>query len=565
VALQDPRAPAQQKSQIVSLQPPVGGWNTRDAYPLMPPTDAVIMDNMLPQPWQVTTRLGATSWVSGFGANINTLMPFNSSIPGSRRMFAAVGVGAGTAIYNVTTAGSPGAAAVSGLTNSWFQWVNFGTQAGQFLVAVNGADSMQTYNGTAWTATATLSITGGGNLNLNTIVGIGVYENTLYFIPNNTLGFYYQAPQSIFGTATYFSLAALAPRGGYLQAIATWTVDGGMGPQDYLVCITSEGEFIIFQGASFATAFGTAGAMTLVGVYYIARPLGRRCWMKYGGDCLVLTERGLFPLSLALQSATVDKRVALSDKIEPTFVSLASQTYDSTNDRWQGWQLEMSQHDQFLLVHVPSSPPQQLVMQFQTKGWARWLGWNANCFLYTNGSLYYADNQNVYLAYTGTADLGTNTTGQPGAGGLWDGANSKWDQCLWGATYSASAITSTLMPAFSQLKMQGQQKHVKLVRPYLQSTAGIPSYTIGSVVDYNPFNITTTTEPGINPGSPGVWDTGKWDLALWGSSIPVQSKLWHTVLQYPGFAFAPYWQWQTNYATIALTAYDVLYAPGGVL
>jgi len=366
-----------------------------------------------------------------------------------------------------------------------------------------------------------------------------VYESTLYFSVKNVLGFYYQAPQSIFGTVTFFNLSALATRGGYVEAIATWTVDGGNGPQDYLVFITSEGEFIVYQGSSFAITYGSAGAMTLVGVYYIARPLGRRSWLKYGGDCLVLTERGLFPLSLALQSATIDKRVALSDKIEPTFVSLAAQT--AAND-WEGWQIELCQYGQFLIINVPTTPPQQLVMQFQSKGWANWGGWNASCFLYTGGVLYYADTQNVYVAYSGYSDWLSN-----------------------GSSYVPTNIVSTLLPAFAQLGIQGQQKHVKNIRPYLTSSSQISSYTIGSAVDYDALTITTTVQPGISiSGTFGIWGTGIWGTSLWGSTAMAQSKQWLTVMQYPCFAFTPYFQFNQQAGQVALTAYDILYAVGGV-
>jgi hypothetical protein len=49
-----------------------------------------------------------------------------------------------------------------------------------------------------------------------------------------------------------------------------------------------------------------ATAWSRVGVYFLGKPLGRRCLVKYGGDLILLTQNGAFPLSLALQSATVD-------------------------------------------------------------------------------------------------------------------------------------------------------------------------------------------------------------------------------------------------------------------
>lgn len=536
---QDKRAPEQQKSIPIPCPPPIGGWNARDALADMPPQDAVLMLDILPQPTQVITRQGAIPWVTGFSSPVHTLMPFNAAQSGaSKQMFAA----AGSSIYNVSAPGVLGSAVVTGLNSDWWQWVNFGTQAGEFLVAVNGVDAMLAYNGSTWLQTTSLPINGGGTLSLATIINIGLYQSTLYFIPSGQLGFYYQNAQSLFGQVTWFGLGALATRGGYLVAMATWTVDGGTGPQDYLVCITSEGEYIVFQGLSFATAIGLPGSMQLVGVYYIARPLGRRCWIKYGGDCLVLTERGLFPLSTALQSATVDKQTALTDKIEPAFVQLAAQTFG-----YPGWQIELCQYAQFLIISVPTPSPQQIVMQFQSKGWANWTVWQANCFLYFNGALYYGDGSNVYQAYYGNYD--------------WVGG-------------AQAPINSSFLAAFSQLKIPGQIKHVKAIRPYISATVNpgaALTYSIGGAVDYNlgAFNVgsVTVANPTVLPAGTGIWGTSLWGTGLWGGTIPnMTTNQINTIAVWPCQAFAPYFTFTNNgTGTVALTAYDVLVAKGGVL
>jgi hypothetical protein len=519
--LQDRRAPAQQKSIIQNFPPPVGGWNTRDALPNMGPLDAVVAQNVLIQPSQVVTRLGNAPWATGFGAPVNTLMPYNGAQPGTQKLFAA----SGTGIYDVTGGGAIGAAVVSGLTNSWWNWVDFGNSAGQFLLAVNGADSMQSYNGTTWTATATLPITGGTTLNLNTVINLCIYNNTLYMVPSAVLGFYYQPAQQFLGTVTFQNISAWCPRGGYLMAMASWTVDGGQGPQDYLVAVTSEGEVVVWQGLAFSIPIGTAGAMNFVGSYYIGRPLGRRCFMKFGGDLLLLSERGLFPMSTGLQSATINRSVALTDKIEPTYVLLAQSTFIT-----QGWQLEACLNQQFLIINVPSSPQQQLVMQLQSKGWANWTGWNCNVLLYFKGTLYYGDAQNVCVCYSGPTDDG-------------------------------NAIVASFLPAFTQLKIPGQQKHVKLVRPYFQSNGNF-AFGLSAAVDYAipyapppPSSVTTTLS---------LWDSALWNTAVWGG-LQVQSAPWATVGNWPCRSFSPYFQITTNSAQVGLQAYDILFTAGGVL
>jgi hypothetical protein len=55
-------------------------------------------------------------------------------------------------IYNVTTTGAVGAAAVSGLTNNRWQYTIFTTSGDTRIVTVNGADDMRQYNGAVWAA-----------------------------------------------------------------------------------------------------------------------------------------------------------------------------------------------------------------------------------------------------------------------------------------------------------------------------------------------------------------------------------------------------------------------------
>ncbi len=525
MALQDQLNPAQQKAQIQTFPPPVGGWNARDSLPNMAPTDAVLLVNMLPQPAQVVTRGGNAVWSASFASPVQTIIPYNAATVGSKKLFAA----SGTAIWDITTAGT-NTSVVSGMTNAWWQWVNFATSAGQFLQLVNGVDTMQTWNGTAWTATPSFNA---GALLSNTLINLCVYNSTMYYVQENTLGFWYAPAQTIFSTTlTYQNMAAWCPRGGYCMAMASWTVDGGQGPQDYLVAITSEGEVVVWQGLAFSIAIGTAGYMAFVGSYYIGRPLGRRCFLKYGGDLLVLTERGLFPMSTGLQSATIDKRVGLTDKIEPAYVALAQTTF-GTN----GWQIESNFGDQFLIVNVPTTPPQQLVMQYQTKGWANWTGWKANCFLYYNGLLYYGDADHVYECYVGSTDTVAGVAG---------------------------TIYATVLPAFTQLKILGQQKHVKMVRPYLEANGSSVGFNIAAAVDYNIPTVAITISVGSG-STAALWDSGVWDTAIWGGGAFTQFKPWTTVAAWPCVAFSPFIQFATNTQTIGLQAYDVVFTVGGVL
>ena len=64
---------------------PVGGLNARDALANMPPEDAVILDNWLPDATSVYLRNGYTSWATGFPGAVKTLMTYSAGA--ARKLF----------------------------------------------------------------------------------------------------------------------------------------------------------------------------------------------------------------------------------------------------------------------------------------------------------------------------------------------------------------------------------------------------------------------------------------------------------------------------------------------
>ena len=145
-------------SKATTIPSPVGGLNDRDSIADMPPSDALVLDNWWPYPSYIAVRKGSANHATGFPAAVETLAEY---LPpsGASKLFAV----AGGSIYDATAAGAIGAAAVSGLTNSRWQWQGITTPGGSFLYMVNGVDKPQLFNGTTWTAidgASTPAITG---------------------------------------------------------------------------------------------------------------------------------------------------------------------------------------------------------------------------------------------------------------------------------------------------------------------------------------------------------------------------------------------------------------------
>lgn len=153
-----------------SIPSPVGGLNAVNPYAQMPATDAIQMDNWVPGVNDCSVRLGYAGAVTDFSAPVETLMTYNSAT--TTKLFAC----AGTGIYDATPVFNSGliqpyavgSAVVSGLSNARWQYVNFGTVGGQFLICANGADAMRLYDGSKW-----MTYTDGTGLTISSITAVG--------------------------------------------------------------------------------------------------------------------------------------------------------------------------------------------------------------------------------------------------------------------------------------------------------------------------------------------------------------------------------------------------------
>ena len=513
------KAPAgQQISVVQTYPPPVGGWNARDALADMKPIDAVALDNWFPKTTYCEIRGGWRDHADGMTGNVMTLAVYNA-LNGTNKFFAA----SNDDIWNVTTAGGGVSAGVT-VTDGRWQWLNFGDGTNNYLIMVNGEDDAHYFNGAAWIAVNSGSSPALTGVASSSLIQVMIYQGRLFFIEKDSLNFWYLAAGAAGGALTKFNLSSIARMGGYLMAMATWTFDGGDGPDDYAVFVTSEGEIIVYRG----TNPSDAAAWTKIGTYFIGKPIGRRCFVSYGGDVVLITQNGAFPLSAALQSSTIDRRIALTDKIEQAF-SAASLNYRGI---W-GWDATLFPAQSALLFNIPTqenSQAEQYVMNTITKSWCRFTGWNANTFAVFNGELYFAAGAEVRKAWEGPADGDANI-----------------------AAYGKTA--------FSQFGTGTQQKRFNLFRPVL-AVNGSLTFLTGMDVDYNDVPIRGSATYSVTSGA--VWDVSNWDEAYWAANLQVQ-KAWTSPQQNIGYAAAGKLKIDTNSLTIQWLASDYLFESGGIL
>ena len=183
-------APQQSVSVMKTYAAPVGGWNARDALASMKPTDAIELQNWIPRPSYLEFRGGHCSHATGMTGNGKTLMPYNT-LTGTNQLFCSTSAG----IYNVTSAGAVGAAVLV-RTNGKHQHERFGDGTSNWLIAVNGVDKPAYYDGTTWTSVTNLTspaLTGYTGNAVEDFISVNVFKGRLFFIPKESLSFWYLA------------------------------------------------------------------------------------------------------------------------------------------------------------------------------------------------------------------------------------------------------------------------------------------------------------------------------------------------------------------------------------
>jgi hypothetical protein len=334
---------------------------------------------------------------------------------------------------------------------------------------------------------------------------------------------WYLPVDAVGGAAEEYDLTGLFPRGGYLVAGATWTIDGGSGLDDYWVVVSSEGEIAVYQG----TDPSSANTWSIQGVWSLGAPIGDRPFRKYAGDLLILLRDGVYPMSQLLQSAQINPRVAITDKIRQAVVD-AGNNYSANF----GWEITHYPAAQMLIVNVPiseGSNQQQYVSNLSTGAWAQFTGFEANCWAVYGNDLYYGTDGEVRKCWSVLSDGGVN-------------------------------ITSDLKQAFSYFGDRSGLKRFTMIRPIFRATTN-PTITLGLDVDYEDDLPTSTLSfPSL---SSALWDTAVWDSDVWGGGVTSLSN-WQSVSNY-GTCAALRMLLDSAGIEIRFEAADYVFERGGVI
>lgn len=499
-------------TRFYSHPAPYKGWNAKGNLANMDPSEAIQMDNIWPGVQTVGIRKGSISWATGAPASIHSFLPYSGAA--TNTLFASTDIG----IHNVTASGAMGAAVVA-CTNGYWESVNIATAGGNFLFAVNGTDLAKSYNGAAWAVPAITVATS------STWNYVTVHKKRIWAVEQNTMKLWYLPVDSIAGAAVQFPVGSLFKKGGYVVAIGSWTLDSGAGIDDIFVIVTSNGEIAAYQGTDPASS----GTWALIGVYNVAKPVGKKPLLDYGGDLLYLNANGILPLTRLMQSNLIDRASQISFNIDGAFLD-AADAYSGVI----GWQMVTHKSANLLMVNIPvvlDGLAYQFSMNTITKAWCRFVGWNASCWVDFNGMLFYAAGTATYKAWNGLDDAGT-------------------------------PITCTVLQAYSPYGARYQKK-VTMVRPNFGS-AGSSSVVMALDSDFKTFS--GSTQITYAPSAVGaIWGVGLWDTGIWDGGASIFDSKWITVPGDLGYLHSFRLQVTTSSGNFVWTSTDFAHRGAGIL
>jgi len=505
---------------------PVGvphkGLNTRSPFSAMDPNEAISLNNVVVESYGLRTRKGYTEWAVGFptSAPIHSVLsyfpattvvaasassqlyedmvglmmvqPRSNAGPGPGIIFAAQG----TSVYNVTAGGVGPWTAELGITGVGPYWngVNYQNVAGNVYLAANEGGGYAIYNGTTWVMpVAGITPTDIEGLDPTTIVWVTTWKERVWFLAKDSSIAYYLPAGQITGKVTAFEFGTQMDHGGKASWLGGWTVDGGAGTDDYLVCCGSQGDVVIYKGIDpdDATTF------SLHGVWYSGPlPVGHRCVEAGGGDIQILTQYGVLPLSKLLQpthlAATLQQHT--SYPIDPLIATLM-RDYSTT----VGWQAFSLPREELMLIRIPElantvNTQSFLAYKTTTQTWSV-LSRLPYAHTLTTGSAIYAGTLDgrVVRAFDGPLD------------------NVKIGES------SGAGIFCRVTPAYHDLGDKGKNKQIKMVRPYFLATI-YPEVVFSLLVNYMaPVVVVRPTVPVNVPTA--KWSVDKWDVGKWGGLL----------------------------------------------
>jgi hypothetical protein len=541
-----------------SVASPVGGWNARDSIANMPPLDAVTLTNLFPTPTDVQLRLGYSQFSTGITGQVNSLMNYAGT--SFQKLFAA----AGTSIYDVS---GPTATVVKTITNDKFQHINVSTTGGNFMVAVNGADPAQLFDGTRWisyasTATAqTIStITRGGTGNLTATLTTTAPHG---LVTGNQIVVAGASPSEFNGTfiitrvnATIFTYVMATAPATDATTVGAYTVNYAITGVDSstLVHVNLFKNFLFFVQENSMSAWylpvgQVAGAAEELDFGGIARMGG---FLQAMGTWTIDAGQGAddYAVWVTNNGEAIVYNGTNPDAAETWALKGVWQLGQTFNRRcflkWAGDLLLLTKEGLVPLAAALQSsrldPRINLTDKIfyaisrATNLYQNNFGWQINYYAaqnmliinvpFTEGIQQFCMHT-ISKAWCNFTDISA-TCWELSYDTMYFGGNGFVGRFWDSFSDDGNNINATVQQAYSYFDAPGQQKRFTMIRPIFQTDNGLPGILVGINTDFDAQDNLGGVSFNAISSTLGVWDTAVWDDDVWGGNLSL-TRLWQGV------------------------------------
>ena len=488
------RRPAPQTTKSIRQPAANGGMDSRVFIGQGDPNIAIYTYNLLASEFGMKVRSGYSEHCialeSVTSTGVKTILPFESlGDPIHSRLFAATNEG----IWDVTTYDTPSLVYTFGATTGnagigvYTQYITDAEDSLLFYAdEENGLLQYEQATG-LWTVPA--GITGVTVANVRFIMS---HKQRLWLIEKDQADAWYLPLSSISGLAVKFQFGQQFKHGGILSGLYNWTVDGGIGVDDYLVAISSGGDVLPYQGADPEAT----DDWQIRGVYFVGQVASvQQCAIPVGGDLQILSTYGLVSLSALLTGSALTTSIqenAIGAKM--TFLLQADlKTYPIDS----GWSLQFLPAQGDMLINSPIRAGDvylQYVYDLSNNSFGFWRGvpivgvseWQSTVYIGT------ADSRVLVM----NADLDEVKITPVNA-------------------INGEEIAFSSLFAFLPYDASGAFKRGVSVRPDFMSKRNI-AYETKFTYDYEILNFASTVSGQVTRA--GRWDVGIWDSTVWGSN-----------------------------------------------
>lgn len=387
---------ADSKVRSLTIPPPVMGISSKQALSEMDPLFSPELLNVFGDNGALKRRRG-TDWISAGGGPTGVTEFVTEA--GSRYIFGTLEGEAYEYALNGSITSKTGAASLGTAEPYFAAFKN------KLFFTLNDNTTDVYY----WTGSGNITAAAftGPGADDKAIVNIFAYKSRLYFIEYNAASIWYTSTVgAITGACTELDLTGELALGGKILWAGPISPAAGDRSQQLLAVVSEMGEVLVYQGD-----YPGSAAWSQIGVYYIAAPIGRKSFINWGSDVLVITDQGILSVLDVMASGSRSQYTYLTDEISglftssiATMIALGAETFTITGIVYpKANMLVISTGGGY------SYGGGQYVMNLQTRGWFRFDGWGGSCWTLYDGDLYFGTDSEIggglCQADVGTTDL----------------------------------------------------------------------------------------------------------------------------------------------------------------